>query len=582
MQRSNHPLSSHGSEGEALLTWIGEGSSLAQASSMSPAAPPGACVRMGMRMGVRMGVPATRAGVRLLGAMVLPLLLGLQANGCSGSGDASPSPDVTSTPDGTPTETPAPTPEPTPIVPDWSTMVTDLMTFWENSNIDETNGGYYTYVNRTGSLTSNHNKWPRIVSREIYGFTRAFQLTGDTHWLDLARHGVDWMLTIAMDPVHGGFYSTLDEKGKVLSDERTLFNLAYSLNGLAAYYEVTHDPEVGAVLEDSFATFEALAWDSSRGGYYNELTSDMASVKDSRKSFNSQVDMASAWLLDYYGATGRLDVKERLDAIGLNVVSHVIDPDGKGWIGEMFDEDWTYLPDQVPYGTDRSICGHNLKTVWVLGRLNLISGSSLLLGSAEDLLDLALDVCRDKTLGGIYDQVDRSTSTVVGYDGNPSNADQKPWWQQEQGIFASLLMEQLLGKSFYGKVHDATVQFYLRYFPDPEYGEVFATVYGDGRPKDVTKGNDTKGAYHSTETAWFSLLYQRFLDEHHDISLYYHFDAAEADRTVRLAPVELPYGSYTIQDPALLDGQSFKLDTPSTVVIPAGTVGTLKVTYLAK
>lgn len=530
--------------------------------------------------------PLTRPGRRprptLSGSLPrLPLLLSLSLGlmACtSGQPDESPTP----TPGSTPTATPGVTPEPTPFVPDWIEHTEGLMAFWEASNIDKTNGGYYTYVNRTGKVSSNHNKWSRIVSREIYGFTRAFQLTGDLHYLDLARIGVDWMLTLALDPVHGGFFAVLDEKGNVVDDERSLFNLAYSLNGLTAYYEATHDPEVGAILDESFATFEALAWDSTRGGYYNTLSLDMSSVADSRKTFNSQVDMASAWLLDYYGATGRLDVKERLDAIALNVVSHVIDPDGKGWIGEMFDADWTYLPDQVPYGTDKTICGHNLKTVWVLGRLYLISGSTLLLGDAEDLLDLALNTCRDKTLGGIYDQVDRSTSTVVPYDTNPANADQKPWWQQEQGMFAAYVMQKLLGKSFYGKVHDETMQFYLRYFPDPEYGEVFATVYGDGRPKDTTKGNDTKGAYHSTETAWFSHLYTTLLDEHHDVSLYYHFDAATVERTVRLAPIELPYGSYKVQDPAILDGSSFKLDTPSTVVIPAGTAGTLKVTYLAQ
>ena len=512
-----------------------------------------------------------------VGTLLIGLSLGLMA--CtSGQPDESPTP----SPSPTPTATPAVTPVPTPFTPDWIEHTQGLMAFWESSNLDTTYGGYYTYVNRAGKVSSNHNKWSRIVSREIYGFTRAFQLTGDLQYLDMARLGVDWMLTLALDPVNGGFFAVLDEKGNVVDDERSLFNLAYSLNGLTAYFEATHDPEVGAILDESFATFEALAWDSTRGGYYNTLSLDMSSVEDSRKTFNSQVDMASAWLMDYYGATGRLDVKERLDAIGLNVVSHVIDPDGKGWIGEMFDADWTYLPDEVPYGPDKTICGHNLKTVWVLGRLYLISGSSLLMGDAEELLDLALNTCRDKSLGGIYDQVDRGTSTVVPYDSNPANADQKPWWQQEQGMFASYIMEKLLGKSFYGKVHDETLQFYLRYFPDSEYGEVYATVYGDGRPKDTTKGNDTKGAYHSTETAWFSHLYSTLLDAHHDVSLYYHFEAATADRTIRLAPIELPYGSYKVQDPAVLDGQSFKLDTPSTVVIPAGTAGTLKVTYLAQ
>lgn len=518
-------------------------------------------------------------GPRLTPLVVCTSLL--FASCTSGGADESPTPDASPTP----TVIPEPTPEPTLFVPDWKEHIDGLMSFWEKANIDTTNGGYFTNVNRTGMVGNNRDKWTRCVSREVYGFTRAFMLTGDANWLERAKGGVDWLLLMAHDPVHGGFFQKLSATGDVLADERTLFDYAYALNGLAAYFEATHDPEVGEVLAESYAQLEAVAWDPNYGGYFNVLTSDMSGVQDNRKSFNALVDTASAWLLTYYAATGDAVVKDKLNAIATNMVAHLIDPtypDGtksEGWIGEMFDAEWNYLPDEVPYGDDRTICGHNLKTVWVLGRIHALTGSSLYLSYADELLELTLDTCRDKSLGGIYDQLVRSTSTVIGYDSRPENADQKPWWQQEQGIFAAQLMEQLAGKSYYGKIHDETLQFYLRHFPDTEYGEVYATVYGDGRPKDVTKGNDSKSAYHSTETAWYSHLYTAFFTTKTDVVLYYSFEPATSDRTVKLAPVEVPYGTYKVVDPATLDGQSFSLDTPSTVLIPAGTGGVLKVTY---
>lgn len=519
---------------------------------------------VGARTGGRRAVALQTYAV--LGALVFG------GTGCSGGGDDSP------TPASSPTPEPTPTAIPTPFDPDWVAHTEELMSFWEGANRDTSNGGYFTYVSRTGQVSSNRDKWTRMVSREVYGFTRAFQLTGETRWLEHARLGVDWLLGLAHDPVHGGFYQLLSTTGEVKQDGRSLFDLAYALNGLAAYFEVTHDPEVGTLLEEEYARIDGLAWDSLQGGYFNALNVEMTQVSDRNKSFNAQVDMMSAWMFTWYAATGKTTVRERLETLGLNVVSHVIDPDGRGWIGELFDEDWNYLPEQVPYGADRTICGHNFKTVWVLGRLYALGGSSLFLSNAEELLDKTLSTCRDVGTEGIFDQVDRKTSTVVGYDSNPANADQKPWWQQEQALFALRYMNLFTSKSYYDKVHDATLDFYLRHFPDPEYGEVFATVYGDGTPKDMTKGNDTKSAYHSTETAYFSLLYDQLLRKGGRVTLYYAFDAHTEDRTVRLVPLEAPYETFEVKS-AALSGTSLSLSTPSTVKISAGTAGIMAVTY---
>ncbi len=479
-----------------------------------------------------------------------------------------------------PTPTPTPTPTPDPLHPDWPALIADLMTFWASSNLDEASGGYFTGVGRTGQVTSR-DKWTRCVSREVYGFTKAFQVTGDIEWLDHARLGVDWLLHKALDTAHGGFFQRLDETGQtVVSDERDMFDLAYAMTGLAAFFEVTHDPGVEEVLTSTYDLLDARAWDRDWGGYYKSLTTDMSGVLDDGKDFNALVDPATAFLFTLYAATAQYGddasrasaYKERLRQTGFMIASHLIDPDGTGWIGENFTREWVYDPEGGQFG-DQTICGHNLKAVWTLVRLHLITGESVFLQKAESLLDFVVGTCRDKERGGIYDMVDRATSALV-------YGEQKAWWQQEQGMLATQLFSAVSSTSYYDRISLETRSFYLEWFPDAVYGEVFATVEGDGSLEDPTKGNEWKSAYHSVETAYFSFLYDAFLESMTPVTLYYYFDTVDHDRAVRLAPVALPYGAFAVQDPVLLDGEPLSLQTPSQVVVPAGGSGRLEVVYL--
>ncbi len=498
--------------------------------------------------------------------------------GCTPSADddavsTSSTPDVIS-----PTPT-VPTPTPDPRYPDWTNVSSDSTAFWEQTNIDTASGGYFTGVARNGTIT-NRNKWTRCVSRQVYGFTRTFQMTGNIAWLDLARTGVRWLLDHALDTQHGGFYQQLDETGHtVVSDERTMFDLAYALNGLAVFFEVTHDLEVEHAINATYDLLEARAWDSEWGGYYKALTQDMSSVLDDGKDFNALVDPATAFLFTLYAATASYGddapragaYKERLRQIGFLMADHLVDPDGTGWIGENFTREWEYDPANGPFG-DRTLCGHNLKAAWTLVRIHMITGEWLFLQEAETLLEPVIETCLDRERGGVYDMVDRATNELV-------YGEQKTWWQQEEGILALQLIGEAATKSYYTRLGLETRSFYLEWFPDPVYGEVFSVVEGDGAVKDDTKGNEWKSAYHSVEVTYFGLLYDAFFVSQAPVTLYYHFDAADVDRAVRLVPVVVPNGRLEVSDPVLLDGEALTLQTSTQVVIPAGAEGLLEVVY---
>ncbi len=84
-----------------------------------------------------------------------------------------------------------------------------------------------------------------VISRQIYGYGVAFQLTGDPKYLQYMKAGVEFFRSNFLDQTYGGAYSYFD--GKQWGPDaayRTTQELAYSMVGLSFCYYLTRDPEV--------------------------------------------------------------------------------------------------------------------------------------------------------------------------------------------------------------------------------------------------------------------------------------------------------------------------------------------------
>src|SRR5207248_2011359 len=95
-------------------------------------------------------------------------------------------------------------------------------------------------------------------SRQVYGYATAYKLTGKRHYLDLARHGVDFILGRRSQAGSGAkghlrytserevyWVQKLDKSGylpKGEEDQPVVINeQSYGLTGLIAYYEAVRD-----------------------------------------------------------------------------------------------------------------------------------------------------------------------------------------------------------------------------------------------------------------------------------------------------------------------------------------------------
>ena len=182
-------------------------------------------------------------------------------------------------------------------------LIDSCASFWMNT-WDNNSGGFYTNISKTGSVISNWglNKNMLTQSRNAYGLTRAYQVTGKKEYLDKAKEALEFMFTNAWDNTYGGWFNEIDQNGNPvnINQNKTAFYQHYALLGISAYYEVTGDTSIFNWLMKGYNSNEENLWDNDpvNFGYYDYASRNWSSKND--KSFNATVDAITTHLLYLY------------------------------------------------------------------------------------------------------------------------------------------------------------------------------------------------------------------------------------------------------------------------------------------
>ncbi len=456
--------------------------------------------------------------------------------------------------------------------------------FWLGAYDSASNGGFCIGMNQAGKVISGWGQYKNVViqSRDAYGFTRAFMLTGNEAYLTYARRALDFMYAHDWDNVNGGWYAANDRAGNPAgpTDPKAAFDQHYALLGITSYLEATRDTLDRRWLTIAYANGEKNLWDggASTPGYYDSASYNWSSRWG--KSFNATVDAITTHVLHLYLLTGDDAYRTRLMALKADILDRLVPtlaPQKIGFV-ESFYTDWTW--DNLPRGNNtRTIMGHVLKTAWVLGRMHELFPDDFSVQAAESLAQNVLQRGYDHQLGGPYKDYDRLTGEMMMYGQDTAKA----WWQMEQAFTAGMILYDITGKDQYLQMADETVDFFMKYFVDHTYGEVYSdrTRKGAGIAAwGNDKGNGGKGGYHSTEFGYYVYLYGKLFLAHEPVTLHYKFIADTTDRVFPMNPLAWGPGKYRISQ-VLLNGAPFSDYDPAgrTIHLAAGTGGHMTVVY---
>jgi len=413
--------------------------------------------------------------------------------------------------------------------------VDSCATFWLQT-WDDAKGGFFTNIDRQGNTIYNNDKYMLTQSRNAYGLTRAFMLTGDTTYLKYAKDALEFMHQSAWDQTYGGWFQEVDVNGNPIHsrDDKQTFYQLYALLGLFSYYEATDDTLVANWFWDGYDYNENILWDSRPGyeGYYNVTNYNGADPR--HKSFNATVDAITTYMLYINLMFDDDSSRKRLQKLAEQIKIHLVasmDYQAMGFV-EKFDSDWNWNNSET-----MTIMGHVLKTAWCLGRIYQNDPDSSYISAAEKLALHVWNNGYDRMLGGPYKDYDRVTGQMLMW-GNPDTC--KSSWQMEQAITAGLMLYDITGDELYLQMADESLDFFMTYFVDKTYGEIYAdrTRYG-GLAWNENKGGSGKAAYHSIELGYYNYLYGNLFVQNIPVTLHYKFDAAKQERNIKMTPLAI-------------------------------------------
>jgi len=456
--------------------------------------------------------------------------------------------------------------------------VDSCATFWLQT-WDQSSGGFYTNINKYGNLMvgSPQNKHMLTQSRNAYGLTRAFMLTGDTTYLRYAKNALEFMVQSAWDQTYGGWYQDIDVNGNPIypTNDKSTFYQLYALLGISVFYEATDDSIAYDWFLSGYNYNENTLWDNRSGyeGYYDLTDFDGSNPRN--KSFNATVDAITTYMLYTNLMFDDMPSWDRLRELSNQIIDHMVasmDAQAIGFV-EKYDSDWNWNNNET-----MTIMGHVLKAAWCLGRVYQNDPDTNYVNAAEKLILDVWDNGYDHEFGGPYKDYNRVTGQMLMW-GNPDTC--KAWWQLEQAVTAGLMLYDITGDSIYLQMADESLDFFMKYFVDHTFSEVYAdrTRYGS-LAWNENKGSNGKAGYHSIELGYYTYLYGNLFVHGNSVTLYYKFDHTDSLRNILLTPLAIADNRLKIQS-ITKNGNSYSNFNAyeRILTIPAGEEGVFEVTY---
>jgi N-acylglucosamine 2-epimerase len=358
-------------------------------------------------------------------------------------------------------------------------LLDDVIPFWTRHSIDQEYGGYFTCLNRDGSVFDT-DKFIWLQGRQVWLFSMLYnQLENKQEWLDIALHGARFLAQHGR-AADGSWYFSLTRDGQPLIHPYNIFSDCFATQAFGQLYKATGLPEHAEVAR---TTFEAIL---RRSG--NPKLGWSKAVPGTRPLKNFALPMILCNLaLEIEHLLDPALVQSLTDDCIREVMDVFYDP-GSGLILENVTPEG-----QFSDSFDGRLLnpGHAIEAMWFVMDIAEKKGDTALLEQAKNITLHTLNYAWDNRFEGIYYFMD-----LKGAPPQQLEWDQKLWWVHIETLIALL-------KGYLHTGDEACMQWFERvhaytwsHFADPEYGEWFGYLNRRGEVLLPLKGGKWKGCYH--------------------------------------------------------------------------------------
>ena len=358
-------------------------------------------------------------------------------------------------------------------------LLDDVVPFWERHSIDRECGGYFTCLERDGTVYDT-DKFMWLQAREVWQFAMLYnRLEQRPEWLELAAHGAAFLRQHGMDE-GGNWYFSLTREGRPLIHPYNIFSDCFAAMAFSQYGLAAGDDEAKELADRTFRNI--LARQDDPKGKWTKAVPGTRSLKSlAMPMILANLSLELEWLLDAETCNSAID----------HCIGEVF--------GTFLNEETGLLHESVaPDGSlvdcyeGRTINpGHGIEAMWFLMDIAERRGDTALIERCVDTALRILDFGWDDEHGGIFYFLDSQ-----GHPPLQLEWDQKLWWVHLETMVTLLMGYRLTGREECRKRFDEVFGWAWARFPDPECGEWFGYLNRRGERLLSLKGSKWKGCFH--------------------------------------------------------------------------------------
>jgi len=324
-------------------------------------------------------------------------------------------------------------------------LAESFLPFWAEHSFDDPNGGFHDRLSLDFEVMPVGYKRLRVQARQIFVFSKAYQLGLFPQGRDLAQQGVAFCLEHGWARNEGGWVFKVSRDGqRVVDGTRDLYCQAFMIFALSSYYEATADEAVLEWIDRTVNFVEEYMRDYVHGGYQNVFPGAAQGSQSFPRLQNPHMHLTEAMLVAAR-ATGRSDYLTRAgELVELFFAKFLQTEQGLCGVVEYFDE--TLKPLASAEGA-RSEPGHLFEWVWIVQLYRKLTGE-------EGLSSKLRDVLNEGLVRGIDDRPGYVTACFdeVALSGEVLKREKRLWPQTEtlKALCAGFEATQGAEKAEYG------------------------------------------------------------------------------------------------------------------------------------
>ncbi len=355
-----------------------------------------------------------------------------------------------------------------------------MIPFWETHCVDQEYGGYFTSLDRDGSVYDTE-KYMWMQWRIVYMFATFYMSPyRQERWLEIARQGFDF-LTKHGKSGDGTYYFALNRQGTPTMAPSNIFSDCFAAMGAAAMYKATGE-----------ARYKREA-DSAMHNYIRRMDNPKGRWEKAMPGKPKRLSHGHFMILANLGSVMK-------DCLGTDEYDAETERAVNTVLGKFWNEEYHVLFENVnPDGTfDLDSCegrfinpGHGLESMWFVMNYAERRKDQAMIRRAADIVKALLEFGTDREYGGIYYFMD-----VLGKPHLELQWDMKLWWPHNEATLATLFACRLTGDKYYWERFKEIDRWSWSHFNDPEYPEWFAYLNRRGEPTHMLKGGKWKTMFH--------------------------------------------------------------------------------------